>query len=81
MYVPIYAMYCVHVYTFVYDIGVSLNAGGMVTGNLFKSLVSKEKRWYREGGYNLDLTCILTSIIVSISSFHVCLLYNCWKLV
>ena len=51
----------------VHSTGVSLNAGGMATGgNLFKTLVSKEKRRYKEGGYDLDLTCIPPSSIVSV---------------
>ena len=48
----------VGMYMGVHATGVSLNAGGMVTANLFKTLFSKEKRRYKEGGYDLDLTCI-----------------------
>ena len=51
----------------------SLNAGGMATGeNLFKTLVSKENRRYKEGGYDLDLTCIPPSSIVSVLMFVCC---------
>ena len=49
----------------VHSTGVSLNAGGMGTANLFTTLFSKEKRRYKEGGYDLDLTCIPPSSIVS----------------
>ena len=53
----------------VHSTGVSLNAGGMGTANLFKTLVSKEMRRYKEGGYDLDLTCIPPSSIVSVFMF------------
>ena len=52
-------VYCVHMlclYTCV--TGVSLNEGGYGGGSLLKALVSKEKRRYRDGRYDLDLTCI-----------------------
>ena len=55
----------------VHSTGVSLNAGGMGTANLFKTLVCKEKRRYKEGGYDLDLTCIPPSSIVSVLMFFV----------
>ena len=54
----------------VHSTGVSLNAGGMVIANLFQTLVSKEKRQYKEGGYDLHLTCIPPSSIVSVA--HTC---------
>ena len=51
----------------------SLNAGGMATGeNLFKTLVSKEKRRYKEGDYDLDLTCISPRSIVLVLLFVCC---------
>ena len=51
---------------------ISLNAGSMATGNLLKTLVSKEKRRYKEGGYDLDLTCIPPSSIVLVLLFVCC---------
>ena len=59
----------------VHSTGVSLNEDGMATANLFKTLVSKEKRWYKEGGYDLDLTCIPPSSIVSVARTCVSILY------
>ena len=54
----------------VHSNGVSLNAGGMASGgSLLKSLVSKEKRRFKEGRYDLDLTCIPPSSIVSVFMF------------
>ena len=71
----------VGMYTIVHSTGASLNAGDMasggnllktlVSGNLLKTLVSKEMRRYKEGGYDLDLTCIPPSSIVSVLMFFV----------
>ena len=61
----------VGMYIVVHSTGVSLSAGGMVTANLFKTLVSKEKRRYKEGGYDLDLTCIPPSSIVLVFMFFI----------
>ena len=38
-------------------------------GSLLKTLVSKEKRRHKEGRYDLDLTCIPPSSIVSVFMF------------
>ena len=60
-------------YMVVQSTGVSLNAGGMASGgNPLKTLVSKKKRRYKEGGYDLDLTCIPPSSIVSVFMFVCC---------
>ena len=57
-------------YKVVHSTGYPLiNAGEMVPGNPIKTLVSKEKRRYKEGGYDLDLTCIPPSSIVSVFMF------------
>ena len=57
----------------------SLNAGDMTSGNPLKTLVSKEKRRYKEGGYDLDLTCIPPSSIVSVFMFVCCaIVVTCW---
>ena len=54
----------------VHSTGASLKAGGKAIGkNMFRTLVSKEKRRYREGHYDLDLTCIPSSSIVSVFMF------------
>ena len=60
-------------------VSISLNAGDMASGNLLKTLVSKEKRRYKEGGYDLDLTCIPPSSIVSVIMFVCCAIVGtCW---
>ena len=65
-------------YMVVHSTGVSLNAGDMASGNLLKTLVSKEKRRYKEGGYDLDLTCIPPSLFQLSCLFVVQLLETCW---
>ena len=82
-YAPCTVCMYVRIYTFIHSTCVSLNAGGMTSGgNLFKTLVSKEKRRYKEGGYDLDLTCIPPSSIVSVFMFVCCAIVgNVFRLV